>query len=67
MAREQQDFILSHHGRLYARGGYTDEKRKQRYIVLLKSFLRTIAGLLVLMTGAAFLSMPARAQEAATP
>jgi uncharacterized protein DUF3828 len=30
-------------------------------------FLRTIAGLLVLMVGVAFLSMAARAQQAATP
>ncbi len=34
---------------------------------MLKPFLRTIAGLLVLMAGVAFLSMPARAQQAATP
>ena len=32
-----------------------------------KPFLRTIASLIVLMTGLAFLSMPARAQHAATP
>ena len=34
---------------------------------MLKLFLRTIASLLVLMAGVAFLSMLARAQQAATP
>src|SRR5918912_414811 len=35
--------------------------------LLLKPFLRTTLVLLALMTGAAFLSMPARAQQGATP
>lgn len=34
---------------------------------MLKSFLRTIAGLLVLIAGVANLSIPAQAQQAATP
>jgi hypothetical protein len=34
---------------------------------LLKQFLRTVAGVVVLVAGVAFLSMPARAQQAATP